>query len=80
MTVHVHAYLGNTALLAQHRQQWTAHILRMEVLRLVTIHIGLLISIPVFFIGMTIRLFKRGRALLTVKTRTSPPPCLMDPR
>ena len=25
MTVHVHAYLGNTALLAQYRQQWTAH-------------------------------------------------------
>ena len=67
----------------------------MEWLRLVTIFIGLLISLPVFFLGTLIiiiiiiiitlsgnliRLFKIGLRLFHVKTRTSPPACLQDPR
>ena len=52
----------------------------MEWLRLVTILVGLLISVPAFFLGNLIRLFKIGRRLFYVKPRTSPPACLRDPR
>lgn len=52
----------------------------MEWLRLVTILVGLLISLPAFFLGNLIRLFKIGRRLFHVKPRTSPPACLRDPR
>jgi len=37
-------------------------------------------AIPVFFIGNTVRLYKRGRKVFHVKTRSSPPACLLDPK
>ena len=52
----------------------------IEWLRIVSIFIGFLISIPVFFIGNTLRLLKVGRRLFHIKTRTSPPACLLDPK
>jgi len=50
----------------------------IEWARIITIIIGLFISIPVFFIGNTIRFFKKGKKLFHVKTRTDPPKCLLD--
>ena len=51
----------------------------LEWTRIVTILIGLLISIPVFWLGNLVRLYKRGKRVFSVKTRTSPPACLQDP-
>ena len=52
----------------------------MEWLRLVSILVGLLISLPVFFLSNLIRLCRIGRRLFHVKPRPSPPACLLDPR
>ena len=52
----------------------------LEWTRILGIIIGLIIAIPVFFIGNAVRLYKRGRKLFYIKDRTSPPPCLLDPK
>ena len=52
----------------------------IEWTRILTIIIGFIISIPVFFIGNTIRLYKRGWAVFHIKPRPSPPACLLDPK
>jgi len=52
----------------------------IEWLRIISVFIGFLISIPAFFIGNTIRWFKVGRRLFHVKTRTIPPACVLDPK
>lgn len=52
----------------------------IEWTRILTIIIGFIIAIPVFFIGNTVRLYKRGRKVFHVKTRSSPPACLLDPK
>ena len=41
--------------------------------RIVSVLLGCLISIPVFFIGNLLRFFKVGRELFHVKTRDVPP-------
>ena len=51
----------------------------IEWTRIITIIIGLFISIPVFFVGNLVRLYKRGGRIFSVKTRISPPACLQDP-
>ena len=48
--------------------------------RIVSVLLGCLISIPVFFIGNLLRFFKVGRELFHVKTRYVPPDCLFDPK
>ena len=48
--------------------------------RIVSVLLGCLISIPVFFIGNLLRFFKVGRELFHVKTRDVPPDCLLDPK
>lgn len=52
----------------------------MEWLRLVSILVGLLISLPAFFLSNLVRLCRIGRRLFHVKPRPSPPACLRDPR
>ena len=52
----------------------------MEWLRLVSILVGLLISIPAFFLSNLVRLCRIGRRLFHVRPRFAPPACLMDPR
>ena len=51
----------------------------MEWLRLVTILIGFLISLPVF-LSTLIRGIMTGRRQFRIKTRTTVPACLQDPR
>ena len=52
----------------------------IEWLRIATLLMGLVISIPLFLLGFTLQLLVRGRALFRVKTRAAPPACLLDPK
>ena len=52
----------------------------IEWTRILTIIIGFIIAIPMFFVGNMVRLYKRGWAVFHIKPRPSPPSCLGDPK